>query len=68
MALITIKDLTEGDDLDREAMRSIVGGSLTGARPLQLNQAQAGSSRVVDYPKGFGRRGPVAAIPQRNLK
>jgi hypothetical protein len=65
MALITIKDLTEGDDLDREAMRSIVGGSLNGARPLQMSQPQAGSSRVVEYPKGFGHRGPAAAIPAR---
>ena len=56
MALITIKDLPQSDDLDREAMRSIVGGGLTGARPLQIDQAKAGSGRIVDYPPGFGRQ------------
>ena len=57
MALITIKDLPQSDDLDREAMRSIVGGGITGARPGQIDQAKVGSGRIVDYPPGFGRQG-----------
>jgi hypothetical protein len=66
MAFITIKDLPQSDDLDREAMRSIVGGGPTGARPVRIDRAQVGqtkaqtkdySGRVVDYPPGFGRRG-----------
>jgi hypothetical protein len=60
MAQITIEDLPQSDALDREAMRSIVGGSATGARPLPVGQIEAGSGRVVDYPPGFGHhQGPV---------
>jgi hypothetical protein len=65
MALITIQDLPQSDDLDREAMRSIVGGGLTGARPVQIDQAKAGSGRIVDYPPGFGRQGPIPAGRKR---
>jgi hypothetical protein len=62
MAQITIKDLPQSDDLDREAMRSIVGGGLTGARPVEIDQAKAGNSdRIVDYPPGFGRQGTTRA-------
>ena len=55
MANITIQDLPQSDDLDREAMRTIVGGSLTGARPPQLGQTKGG--RIVDYPPGFAPSG-----------
>jgi hypothetical protein len=65
MALITIQDVPQRDDLDREAMRSIVGGGLTGARPVQIDQAKAGSGRIVDYPPGFGRQGPIPADLKR---
>jgi hypothetical protein len=65
MARITIKDLTQSDALDREAMRSIVGGGLTGARPVQIDPAKAGCGRIVDYPPGFGRQGPTPARSQR---
>jgi hypothetical protein len=61
MALITINDLPQSDDLDREAMRSIVGGGLTGPRPVQIDPAKVGSGRIVDYPPGFGRRGTIPA-------
>ncbi|HWM67147.1 MAG TPA: hypothetical protein VNO35_11235 [Steroidobacteraceae bacterium] len=54
MARITIKDLQRSDDLDREAMRSIVGGSRKGSRPVAMNPALANTGRVVDYPAGFG--------------
>jgi hypothetical protein len=66
MALITIKDLLQSDDLDREAMRSIVGGGLTGVRPVQSDQAKAGSGRIVDYPPGFGRQGPIPGRSRRS--
>ncbi|MGO8854562.1 MAG: hypothetical protein ACLQO1_02450 [Steroidobacteraceae bacterium] len=61
MSLITIKDLAQSDDLDREAMRSIVGGGRIGARSVQIDQAQAGDGRIVDYPPGFGRQGSIRA-------
>ena len=61
MTHITINDLPQSDDLDREAMRSIVGGALTGARPVQVDPAKASSGRIVEYPPGFGRQGRSAA-------
>ena len=61
MAHITIKDLPQSDDLDREAMRSIVGGGLTGARLVQIDPLKASIGHIVDYPPGFGRRGRSAA-------
>ena len=64
MALITIEDLPQSDELDREAMRSIVGGGLTGARPVQIDHYMAVSGRIVDYPPGFGRQGTVPAKSQ----
>ena len=65
MALITIKDLPQSDDLDREAMRSIVGGGSTGGRPVQFDKAKAGSVRIVDFPPGFSRQAPIPAKSQR---
>jgi len=59
MSVITIKDLAQSDDLDREAMQSIVGGGRTVARPIQIDQARAGIGRIVDYPPGFGRQGSI---------
>jgi hypothetical protein len=66
MALITIKDLPQSDDLDREAMRSIVGGGSIRAPRVQIDQAKAGSGRIVDYPPGFGHQGPMPARSQRS--
>ena len=61
MAHITINDLPQSDDLDREAMRSIRGGGLNRTRPVQVvDQAKAGSVRIVDYPPGFTPKGPKA--------
>jgi hypothetical protein len=59
MALITIKDLSQSDDLDRQAMRSISGGGRIDIRPAQIDQSMAGSYRIVDYPPGFGRQGTI---------
>jgi hypothetical protein len=59
MALITINDLPQSDELDREAMRSVVGGGAIVARPDQIDEAGANSGRIVDYPPGFSRQGPL---------
>jgi hypothetical protein len=66
MALITIKDLPQSDALDLEAMRSVVGGARTGGRPIQIDQARAGSGRIVDYPPGFGGKGPIPGSLKRS--
>lgn len=65
MALITIKDLPQSDALDREAMRSIVGGGLIGAQPAQIDQAKVGSVRLVDYPPGLGRLSTIPGKSER---
>jgi len=65
MAVITINDLPQRDELDREAMQSIAGGARTGVRPVQIDQAMAGSGRIVDYPPGFGRREPIRTTSER---
>lgn len=54
MAVITINDLPQSDELDREAMQSIAGGARAGVRPVQIDQAMARDGRIVDYPSGFG--------------
>jgi hypothetical protein len=65
MALITIKDLSQSDELDREAMRSIMGGGRGGVRPVLLDPVKAGSGRIVDFPPGFGRQWPAPASSKR---
>jgi hypothetical protein len=57
MARISIKDLPQSDDLDREAMRSILGGGLGGPRPSRDSQGAGQSRPIVDYPPGFGGLG-----------
>jgi hypothetical protein len=63
MALITIKDLPQSDDLDRQAMLSIAGGARTGIRPVDIDGAASRAGRIVDYPPGFHRQGPVQPKP-----
>ena len=57
MARISIKDLPQSDALDREAMRSILGGGLGGPRLAREIQATGQTRPIVDYPPGFGRLG-----------
>lgn len=57
MARIDIKDLPQSDELDREAMRSILGGGLSGPRPSREVQGTGPKRPIVDYPPGFGRPG-----------
>ena len=63
MALITIKDLQQSDDLDQQAMRSIAGGGRTAVLPALIDQARTGGGPLVDYPPGFNRQVPVQAKP-----
>jgi hypothetical protein len=58
---LTIKDLTQSDDLDRQAMHKISGGARTGARPFKTHEAAPRGGRIVDYPPGFGGEGPEPA-------
>ena len=59
MALITIKDLPQSDDLDHQGMLSIAGGGRTEVRPVAADAAELRGVRIVDYPPGFNRQGPV---------
>jgi hypothetical protein len=59
MALVTINDLPQSDDLDREAMGSVVGGGSTAARPIPVGQTESGSGRIVDYPPGLRHARPT---------
>jgi hypothetical protein len=61
MALITIKDLLQSVELDRQAMLAILGGARAGARPTDLVGATFRSGRIVDYPPGFVRDRPEEA-------
>ena len=62
MATITIEDLPQSDALDREAMRSIVGGAAPGARPVQVTETTKG--RIVNYPPGLGTQGSRGELPK----
>jgi hypothetical protein len=57
MARISIKDLPQSDELDREAMRLVLGGGLSGPRPSREIHAAGQRRPIVDYPPGFGGRG-----------
>jgi len=61
MARITVTDLPQNDDLDREAMRAIAGGSRAVTRPLKTAEAAPPENRIVDYPPGFGELTEAAA-------
>jgi hypothetical protein len=54
MARIDIKDLPQSDELDREAMRSILGGGLSGPQPSREARQQR---PIVDSPPGLGGLG-----------
>ena len=59
MAQITIKDLPQDDDLDRQAMSTLVGGARNGLRPMTPERPPGRGNAVVDYPPGFGRNRPA---------
>jgi hypothetical protein len=64
MALITIKDLPQSDELDHQAMLSIAGGARAGVRPVAADAATSRAGRIVEYPPGFHRQAPVQAPPR----
>jgi hypothetical protein len=57
MARISIEDLPQSDDLDREAMRSILGGGWSDQRPSRQSQGAGQARPIVEYPPGFGGLG-----------
>jgi hypothetical protein len=57
MALITVKDLPQGTDLDRAAMKAITGGARARGRQPYAEPTTFRNARVVDYPPGFVRDG-----------
>ncbi len=54
MSSIIIKDLAESMDLDRKAMLAVIGGARRGGYPSPLASTALQSTRLVDYPAGFG--------------
>ena len=66
MSKITIKDLTDSLELDREAMSTISGGARTRGQHSSFDPAIFRSTRIVDYPPGVARTLPAKkANPQR---
>jgi len=55
MSTIVIKDLPESVDLDRQAMKSVIGGARTAGRQGVFGRAVPSSDRIFDYPH-FGRK------------
>lgn len=53
MTTISIKDLPDSVELDRQAMAAIVGGARNGARYGSLLAAASRPARLIDYPQGF---------------
>ena len=62
MATIRIKDLGDNTELDRQAMRAIVGGARGGGQPWQAIAGIFEDRRIVDYPPGLRR---AAALPAK---
>jgi hypothetical protein len=60
MATITIKDLPDNVDLDRKAMRDIIGGARNRRQASPRGAAPAGGTRIVDF-----RTGAAPANKQR---
>jgi len=65
MATITIKDLQESVELDREAMQAIIGGSRTGGaiHSFAAERRKSHANRIVDYPTGIKR----SSLTTRNI-
>jgi hypothetical protein len=57
--------LAQSDELDHQAMLSIAGGARTGVQPLAAGATTSNAGRIVDYPPGFRRQGPVQAQARR---
>lgn len=66
MALITVKDLPQGIELDRSAMQAITGGARARGRQPYADVTALRNMRIVDYPPGFVRDGQ--SVRQRSTK
>jgi hypothetical protein len=66
MALITVKDLPQGIELDRSAMQAIAGGARARGRQPYVDAAAPRTLRIVDFPPGFIRDGQTSR--QRSAK
>jgi len=57
MSSITIKDLPDSVELDREAMRTITGGARRGGgRQASPHRSLVRGSGLINYPGGFTHR------------
>ena len=63
MALITIRDLPQGIELDRTAMQAITGGARARGRQPYTGATTQAPLRIVDYPPGFVRDGQTGRQP-----
>ena len=67
MALITIKDLPQGIELDRSAMQAVTGGARARGRQAHVDATALRQLRVVDYPPGFVRDARNEPATQRQM-
>jgi hypothetical protein len=65
MAHITIKDLSENVELDRQAMQSIAGGSRWRGQGGAVGRAPARSQGIVDFKTGVASAAPRPAVPNK---
>jgi hypothetical protein len=67
MAHITIKDLSENVELDRQAMQSIAGGSRWRGQGVGVGRVPARGPRIVDFKTGVAgaaaRKGTQSKTP-----
>ena len=61
MSTILIKDLSDSTELDLQAMRAVVGGARSGARPWQAIAGIFQDRRIVAYPPGIRAAGATPA-------
>ena len=66
MALITLRDLPQGIELDRTAMHAITGGARARGRQPYADATTQPPLRIVDYPPGFVRDGQTGR--QRSIE
>lgn len=65
MATITIKDLPESTELDRQAMLAIAGGSRARAPAFALARPAPQGARLFDLTPGGAGKPPAARPPSR---
>jgi hypothetical protein len=68
MAHITIKDLSENVELDRQAMQSIAGGSRWLGQGGAVGRAPARSQGIVDFKTGVAGAAPRQGTQNKTPK